>query len=102
MRGFGLCLWQYSMAITELQLPLADVLHNWCGSYSVARQWKQQLEAPIFNKLNACLAPLALTVAAVGPMGVLTLPAIIPCLREWGDTLQPSTEMHCMAESLLP
>jgi len=39
------------------------------GSYSEARQWQQQLEAPILGRLDACLAPLALNVASVGPIG---------------------------------
>ena len=40
-----------------------------CCSFLEAYKWKQQLEAPVFDKLNACLAPLALTIATIGSTG---------------------------------
>lgn len=47
----------------------ADCLLFLCRSFLEAYKWKQQLEAPVFNKLDACLAPLALSIATTGSTG---------------------------------
>ncbi|KAK9845882.1 hypothetical protein WJX81_005075 [Elliptochloris bilobata] len=62
------------------------------ASFSEARKWKQQLEAPVFDELNTCLAPLALLVASIGPTEIIETRAAAPVLwyastwvGPWGD-----------------